>query len=270
MSTVPEFETLEWEFSERILTVWLNRPPANALTQMMFRELGEIFRQVETWPGDLRAVILAGRGKHFCAGQDLNELASMTPAQTYEINRTARQSLWTIYECRLPVVGAVHNSAVGGGTALVSVCDFVVAAEGTRFGLPEIKVGVGGGGSFVRRYIPMPLTRWLFLSGELLPAEELLRHGSLLEVVPREGVMDRARAACALVTRHSPVALRIAKEALNRTEYLPLQEGFEFEQGLAAMLAAHPDSSEAVRAFVEKREPWFEPFRNARGTEGRP
>jgi enoyl-CoA hydratase len=259
---VGEFDTLEYEVSDRILTVWLSRPPVNALTQHMFREIGQLFRRVESWPGDVRAVILAARGRHFCVGQDLNELAGMTPARAYEINQTARRSLWAIYDCRLPVVGAVHQAAVGGGTALACVCDFVIAAEGAYFGLPEIKVGVGGGGSFVRRIMPMPVARWLFMSGELIPAEQLVQYGTVLDVVPQDVLMERARAACRLMTRHSPVALRMAKEALNRVEYQPLKEGYEFEQGFTAMLTAHPDSKEAARAFTEKREPVYQPFRS--------
>jgi enoyl-CoA hydratase/carnithine racemase len=191
---VSDFETLEYEVSEKILTMWLNRPPVNAMTQQMFRELDRMFTAAEQWPDDIRAIILAGRGRIFCGGQDLNELADMSQADVYYVHRTVREVKWKIYECTLP--------------------------------------------------------------------EELLPYGAFLDVVPAEVLMDRAREACALMTRHSPVALRTAKAALNRVEYLPLKEGYEFEQGLTATLTSHPDSKEAARAFLEGRLGDYEPFRN--------
>jgi enoyl-CoA hydratase len=257
---VDSFETLDYEVSDRILTMWLNRQPGNAMTQQMFRDIAAAFGLVDRLDGDIRAVIVAARGENFSVGADLHDLADSSPADSYYTLQTARKAWWAAYDCLLPVVAAVNGAAVGGGLALASVCDLIVAAKGARLGMPEIKVGVSGGAAFVRRIAPQPLARWMFLTGEPVTAEQLHSYGTVLDVVGEDQLMTRARQAASMLTRHSPRALRMAKEALNRVEYQSLKEGYEFEQGFTAMLTSHPDSKEAATAFREKREGNFEPF----------
>lgn len=256
-----EFETIDYEVRDRILTVWLNRPPVNAIAQPLFRDIAGAFGMVNSCPADIRAVILLGRGRHFSVGTDLHELERTSPADSYSTLQGARKALWSVYDCPVPVVAAVHGAAIGGGTALASVCDVIVAAKGARLGMPGIKVGVSGGAVFLRRLLPQPLVRYYLLTGGLIPVESLLSYGSVFDVVEHDQLIARAREVCGQFTRHGPRALRMAKEALNRVEFQSLKEGYEFEQGFTSMMIAHPDSKEAAVAFREGREGEFEAFK---------
>lgn len=254
-------ETLELELNDRILTVWLNLPPGNATTAKMFDELNEVFTAADRWPGEPRVVLLAARGKNFSVGADLSELEKFDPADAYYTSKTAREGCWALLDCKLPVVGAVRGAAVGGGMALAALCDVVVAARGARFGFPEIKVGVAGGAAFLYRFVPHALARWMFLTGELAPASALLQCGAIFDVVDETDLIPRALEICGQMARHSPVALRMAKHALNFCENQSVRAGYEFEQGCTAHMIMHPDSREAGEAFVQRRPGDFAPYK---------
>jgi enoyl-CoA hydratase len=238
-----------------IVEVTLARGPVNAVDQEMYRELRDAFRMIGTSMPDARVVVLSGDGKHFCGGNDLHEFRTLTPDNAEERMREVREALWAVYDCPIPVVGAVQGAAVGTGLALVASCDFVVAATGARFGLPELQVGVMGGARHVARLVPQPVVRWMFLSADPMPVEELVRLGALIEVVEPERLREAALARARRIGRHSPAFLRAAKEALNLVEDMELKPGYELEQQYTGRLSGHPDSKEAVLAFLERREP---------------
>ncbi|HWF73435.1 MAG TPA: enoyl-CoA hydratase-related protein, partial [Solirubrobacteraceae bacterium] len=206
---------------------------------------------------DVRVVVLAGRGRHFCAGNDLPEFQSLDPENSPGRMLEVREAFFAIQDAPVPVIGAVHGAALGTGLAIAASCDFVVAAAGTRLGCPEISVGVMGGARHLMRLVPQPLARWMYFSGEPLAVEQLASLGSVLEVVPAEQLMKRAYERAGAIARHSPVVLRFAKRSLNRVEEMPLQDGYAFEQSLTGELSGHADAKEALRAVVERREPQY-------------
>lgn len=243
---------------ENILVVTLARPPVNALTEAVFDEIARVFeRLTEHHPG-VRAVVLNGEGPHFSAGLDLSVLSALDSVGFLNMQRAAARAFWAIRNCTVPVVGAIHGATLGAGVALIAVCDFVVAASGARIGLPEIKVGVGGGASFLQRLMPTPWVRWMFLTGEPVYAERLHQFGAVLDVVDGGELLERALTEARLVARHSPTALRFAREALNRIEDLPLEAGYEYEQEKTRLLMSHPHSVDAVRAAMEGRTPIYD------------
>ncbi len=239
--------------------MWLDRPPVNAVNQAMYRELRALFADLEELarPADLRAVVLAGRGPHFCAGNDLAEFRTLTPENSSERMREVREAFWAIYDCPLPVIGAAQGTSVGTGLALLACCDFIVAAVGARLGLTEIAVGVMGGAKHLSRLVPEPLMRWMFLSGDPLPVEELAPFGAVLAVVEPERLLTEAQQRARVISRHSPVAIRFAKRSLNRIEFSDLKQGYEYEQSLTGELSGYADSKEAVDAFFERRKPRY-------------
>lgn len=255
MIAMTDFQFLRWEVDGTVATVRLDRPPVNAVNQEMYREIRRLFEDISVIGEDLRVIVLAGQGKHFCAGNDLNEFLTMTPDNAPGRMLEVRQAFFAIQDCPLPVVGAVQGMAVGTGLAIAASCDFVVAAEGAKLGVTEIAVGVMGAAKHLSRLVPQPHVRWMFLSGEPVPAEELLGLGAVLAVVPPDKLMDEAHHRAATIARHSPVAIRFAKRSLNQIEFMDLKSGYKFEQGLSGELAAYEDSKEAQRAFFERREP---------------
>ena len=114
-----------------------------------------------------------------------------------------------------------------------------------------------GAAKHLTRLVPEPMARWMFLSGDPVPAEELLRVGGLLAVVAPEDLMAEAHKRAALIARHSPLAIRYAERALNQIEFMELKPGYEFEQGLTGELSGHDDAKEAIRAFFERRQPQY-------------
>lgn len=239
--------------------VTLDRPPVNAFDREMYMEIAELFRNPDVMGGDLRAIVLTGTGKHFCAGNDLIEFATMTPENGTERMWRVREAFFAIQDCPVPVIAAVHGAALGTGLAVVASCDFVVASEDARFGLPELSVGVMGGARHLARIAPQPLVRRMFFTGEHLPAREFQQSGGSVIVVPPDQLLERARSYALRVASFSPTAVRIGKHVLNCIEYMDLKRGYEFEQGFTVKLSGHPDSKEALRAVAERRAPNFQP-----------
>jgi enoyl-CoA hydratase len=250
---------LRWEIRSHVLTAWMNRPPVNAVNQEMYRELRVFFTNLHILADsdDVRAVVLAGEGLHFCAGNDLHEFQSLSPDNSPSRMLEVREAFWAIYDCPLPVIAAVQGTAVGTGLAIASCCDFIVAARGARLGLPEIAVGVMGGARHLARLLPQPIVRWMFLSGEPMAVEELAAHGAVLIVVAPDELLEEAQRRARTIARHSPIAIRFAKRSLNDIEFTELKRGYEAEQSLTGELSGYHDSKEAISAFFERREPRY-------------
>lgn len=252
-----ELKFIEWSGDGPVATVWLNRPPVNATDQQLYGEIREFFGHVADYLPQARVVVLAGRGKHFCAGNDLADFQTMNPDNAPTQLKLAREAFWAIYDSPFPVIAAVHGVAVGSGLAIAASCDLVVAAEGARFATPEVNVGVLGGAKHLSRLVPQGVVRLMHYTGNLYPAEDLLPYGGIVEIVPEEQLLDVARALAQSIARHSPVTLQLAKRSLNGIEYMELKPGYEFEQGLTRELSAYDDSKEAVNAFLDKRTPIY-------------
>jgi enoyl-CoA hydratase len=250
-----DYEFLRWEVDGPVATVWLSRAPVNAVNQAMYKEIQRRFAHIDELGPDIRAVVLAADGKHFCAGNDLNDFETLTPDNGRERMFNAREAFWAIRECEVPVIGAIHGMALGSGLAITASCDVVIASEDATLGLPEIKVGVMGGGKHLSRLLPQGIVRYMFFTGEPLAASEYARFGGVLKVVERDALLEEATALARQMARHSPVALRMAKRGLNEIEYVGLKPGYELEQGLTSQLSSHPHAKEALHAFREKREP---------------
>jgi enoyl-CoA hydratase len=251
------FEFLQVQTGESVAVVTMARPPVNAVSQPMYAEIKAVFAGIEDHAPGARAVVLVGQGKHFCGGNDLDEFRSLSPENSGVRSMAVREAFWSIYEAPLPVIAAVRGVAVGTGVALAASCDLVVAAEGARFALPEIGVGVMGGAKHLSRLVPQAVVRRMHYTADMVPVEDLVQYGGIAEVVPSEQLEEAALALAHRITRHSPVAIKMAKRSLNQIEYMDLKAGYQFEQSLTGELSRYEDSKEAVRAFFERREPQY-------------
>jgi enoyl-CoA hydratase len=252
-----QLKFIEWEQDGTVATVWLNKPPVNAVDAEMYVEIRDFFSEIAEYLPGARAVVLAGRGKHFCAGNDLSEFQVLDPNNAPSALKRAREAFWAIYESALPVIGAIHGAAVGTGLAIAASCDIVIAAEGARFGTPEVNVGVLGGAKHLSRLAPQGVVRLMHLTGDPYPAERLLPYGGIAQIVPADELVETARTVARSIARHSPATLRLAKSSLNAIEYMNLRDGYEREQSFTRELSAYDDSKEAVNAFLERREPVY-------------
>jgi enoyl-CoA hydratase len=246
------FAFISWTIDDKIATVVLNRPPVNAVNQRMYRELHRLFSQTDRFLPGASVVVVVADGPHFCAGNDLSEFASMTSQNARERMYHAREAFFAIQDCALPTVAAIQGVAVGTGIGISSSCDIMIAADDAKIGLPEVKVGVMGGPRHLARMLPQHIVRYMFLTGELMPAQEMARLGGLLEVVPAGQLRARAREIAALIARHSPAVLRTGKKAMNEVEEMPLHAGYEREQGHTLELSDLPDGKAAIERFFAK------------------
>lgn len=248
---------IEWDEDGPVATVWLNRLPVNATDQQLYGEIREFFSHLVDYLPGARVVVLAGRGEHFCAGNDLAEFQTLDPDNAPAQLKTAREAFAAIYDSPYPVIAAVHGVAVGSGLAIAASCDMVVAAEGARFATPEVNVGVLGGAKHLSRLVPQGMVRLMHYTGDMYPAEELQPFGGIVDIVPAAELLEAAQTLARSIARHSPVTLRLAKRSLNGIEYMELKSGYEYEQSLTRELSGSEDSKEAVNAFLEGRDPVY-------------
>jgi enoyl-CoA hydratase/carnithine racemase len=160
-------------------------------------------------------------------------------------------------ECKKPVICALNGPALGAGLAVAASCDILIASEKGSLGLPEINVGLLGGGRHAMRLFGHSLTRRMMFTGYRVPANELYRLGVIEAVTETDALMDTAMEMAHDIASKSPIAMKLAKHALNTIEEMGLRDGYRFEQGMTGELGQYEDSKEAMRAFAEKRAPVF-------------
>ena len=251
------FQFLDIQRDGAIGRVTIDRPPVNAVDQAMYQEIRDCFAFTDEHLPGVRVIIFSGRGKHFSGGNDLQEFLSLNPANGAGRMRLVRDAFYAIYDCPVPVVGAVHGMLAGTGVALAASCDILVAGESTRFGTPEVRVGVMGGAKHLARLVPEAVMRKMYFTADPVPVAELQGYGLVAEIVPDAELLDAAKVMAARIARHSRAALRMAKESLNVIEPMPLKAAYEFEQHMTTRLSGHPDSLEARNAMVERRDPVY-------------
>ncbi|HET6951628.1 MAG TPA: enoyl-CoA hydratase-related protein [Acidimicrobiales bacterium] len=243
--------------ADGVATVTMDRPPVNAVDLLMYRELRDLFVDVDAIGPGVRAVVLTGGGRHFCAGNDLDDFASMDSDNVRERMFHVREAFFAIQECAVPVIGAVAGAALGTGLAVAASCDFVVAADDAAFGLPELSVGVHGGARHLGRLVSQPVVRWMYFTGQRLSGEEMRALGAVVMVVPRDDLLVAARAEARRIAAFSPTAVRMGKKGLNDIEFVDIRRGYEHEQGLTARMMDHPDSKIALHASRNGETPKY-------------
>lgn len=244
-----------------VATVTLERPPVNAITRATMAEIRDAFRGFDD-NREVRAVIFTAAGERaFMGGVDLRTVggrdtqSELPPTLVTDPPRVARDAMWAITDCAVPVIGAINGPALGAGLAYAACCDILIATEDASFGAPEINVGLLGASAHVSRLVGRYKAREMYFTGERISAAELHRLGAVRAVVPRSDLLATARALATELAAKSPIALRLAKECMNRVEYLPLKEAYRTEQDYTARLSTFEDAAEARAAFAEKRPP---------------
>jgi enoyl-CoA hydratase len=241
--------------------VWLltlNRPAArNALTTRLLGLIAETLAEAEADEA-LRCVVLTGGPDCFAAGADIGEIADKDEAAAVSDPRVAHWE--AIRRFGKPLIAAVNGWCLGGGNELAMACDIVIAGDKASFGQPEINLALlpgAGGTQLLPRLVGKPLAMKLVLSGMPLGAAEAVAAGLAAELVPAAETVDRALQLAARIAEKSPLALRLAKQAVLAAYELPLADGLAFERDGFARLCGSADKREGVAAFREKRKPRF-------------
>jgi methylglutaconyl-CoA hydratase len=239
----------------QITVVTLNRPERrNSLTIELLNELISAIK-VASDQADKRVVILRGAGEAFCTGLDLKAAADQSKA--HATAEMVAKTLIAIAETRLVTIAAVHGAAVAGGAGIMSACDYVVAAEKTKIGYPEVRRGLVAGlvMTFLRRQVRERNLRELVLGGELIDAKRALEIGLVNRVVPPEEVMNEAQKFADSVLQGAPNALTNTKRLIEELWSTSVKEDVDLALKHHMQARESAEAREGIAAFNEKRSP---------------
>jgi len=250
------YTTILTEIRGRVGLVTLNRPQAmNAFNTIMLKEL---FDALEAFDQDnsVGAMVVTGSEKAFAAGADIKEMAE---ASTVDMITQGRVELWDrIRAIKKVVIAAVSGWALGGGCEFVISCDMLIASETAKFGQPEITIGVipgAGGTQRLARLLGKPLAMEMVVNNRTLTASEALQFGLVNRVVPVDRYLDEAVSLAEEIASRAPLAVRMAKDAVNAAFETSLTEGLKAEKRNFYPLFSTEDQKEGMKAFIEKRKP---------------
>jgi enoyl-CoA hydratase/carnithine racemase len=241
---------VEYKKEGKIAIITLNRPEAlNALNTQLRTELQAALEDVRD-NNDVFVTVVTGAGdRAFSAGADIKEFSP---------TRRLRPDLLRLDQIWKPFIAAIHGFCLGGGLELALTCDLRIAAENSRFGTPEIKVGVipgGGGISRLPRFISRSKAAEILLLGDHIDAQEAYRIGLVNKVVPRDQLMPAAMAWANRICELGPLMVRAVKEAMIRGYDMTLPESLTLEKDFQRYIRSTEDHMEGARAFIEKRKP---------------
>lgn len=253
-------ETLRIETTDRVATITIDRPEKrNALNGAVRRELIDALDALAR-DDSVRVVVLTGAGeKAFVAGADIGEFAERTPIEQ-RAAMEGRRVFDVLAEHPKPTIASINGFALGGGCELALACDLRIAARSARLGQPEVNLGIlpgGGGTQRLPRLVGLGRAMRLILTGDLIGAEEAERIGLVDLVVDDDRLRDQTMELAARIARHSPVALKLIKQAVRAAAEMPLAAGLALERELFVTAFASEDRTEGVAAFLEKRTPEF-------------
>jgi enoyl-CoA hydratase/carnithine racemase len=247
---------VEVERRERVGIIRLNRPEArNAVNNDLATGVEAALDEFEADP-EIQAVVITGNGKTFCAGADLKLVAAGRGGEM----ATAKGNFAGIVtrDFPKPIIAAVHGAALAGGFEIMLSCDLVVAADDTRFGLPEVKRGLfAAAGGLIRlpKRIPLVVATELAITGEPIDAPRALQLGLVNRIVPADQVVDAALELAATIAKNGPLAIRNSLTMVREAQDLSDDDAWKRNIELALEVFASKDSIEGATAFAEKREP---------------
>ncbi len=249
---------LRLEVADFVAIATIDNPPVNAQPPAFMEEVAATFDAISD-RDDIRVVILTGAGKIFSAGADLKTRPGpdAPPGTMWGRMRLARECMYSILECKKPVICAINGPAMGAGFGIAVCCDILVASENAFINLPEIDVGLMGGVRHAMRMFPHSLRNRMILTGYRATAADLYRYGIVEACLPPDELMPYCLDIAKNIAGKSPIALAYAKEAINLVENLSLRDGYRWEQSNTVRLSRTEDAVEARTAVMEKRAPVF-------------
>jgi enoyl-CoA hydratase/carnithine racemase len=236
-----------------IAEVVMDNPPVNALTVAGWFELAKLVRSLGE-DSRTRVVVLRAEGRGFNAGVDIKEMQATEGFDALVgANRGCFEAFAAVYECKVPVIAAVHGYCLGGGIGLVGNADVIVASDDATFGLPEVDRGALGAATHLARLVPQHKMRAMVYTSATATAAELAAFGSVLAVVPRDELRATALDVAGQIAAKSPTVIRAAKESLNGIDLWDVKRSYRFEQGFTFELNLSGVADEHRDAFVEGR-----------------
>jgi enoyl-CoA hydratase len=249
------YRFIQIETKEKVACLTITRESAlNALNIEVLSEIRAAFEAIVTQ--DVGAVIITGAGRSFVAGADIAEMRDLPGKDGRRYTAVGQDLMDSIENYRLPVIAAINGFALGGGCELAMACDIRIASTKAKFGQPEVGLGITpgyGGTQRLPRLVGKGMAKYLILTGEIIDAEEAYRIGLVQKIVAPEALMGEARRITSLILSKAPIAVDVAKCAINVAEDTDLRSGIAFEREAYHTSFNSQDRVEGMSAFVEKR-----------------
>jgi enoyl-CoA hydratase len=255
------YQSIIYQKEGAVAVVQINRlQKKNSLNTELRHEMEQVLKEIAN-DRAIRAVVLTGGEEIFCAGADISEIEGTASAEDAYTHAREFQILFEQLEALpQPVIAAVSGYALGGGCELALACDFRIASETARFGLPEIKIGAfpgGGGTQRLPRLIGITKAKEMILLGDPINAQEALSAGVVTKVVAKEKLLSEAQQLAAKLAALPRLALQASKMLINKSQEMDLTSGLEMEARTFGGIAHTHDLAEGTKAFMEKRKPNF-------------
>ncbi len=258
------YNTILVEMDGQVARVTLNRPEVhNAFNNDLINELFDAFEKMKD-DKDVRAIVVTGKGKSFCAGADLNWMKSVVNfdyEQNYQESLKLAQLMYLIFTHPKPIISRVNGAAIGGGVGLMTVGDIIIAQENAKFGLSEVRLGLvpAAISPFVMSRIGQGCARELFITGERIKAPEAYKLGLINKVVPEDQLDEAVDGYLKLILNNGPEAIKSVKDMIFTVSQTGFPEIQEYTARLIANLRISEEGQEGMNAFLEKRKPrWVE------------
>lgn len=250
------YNTIRFEVKEGIAFVTINRPKAlNALNTEVLTELIDAFTTIGK-SAEIGAAVLTGEGRAFVAGADIAQMKDLQVGEGRDMTLLGQGCMELIENIDKPVIAAVNGFALGGGCEISMACDIRIASEKAKFGQPEVNLGIipgYGGTQRLPRLVGKGMAKYLIMTGAQIDAQEAYRIGLVQKVVPAEELLAEAEKIAKTILSKAPVAIKMAKHAVNNGMNVDLRSGVAYEAEAYTTTFCTEDRVEGMTAFVEKR-----------------
>lgn len=253
-------EYLKWSHQDMVATITIERPPANALSSGLLKEMSAVLDEIEP-NEEIRVILIHGEGRFFSAGADIKEFTTIESGDAFSSLSTYGQDLFERMEkFPKPIMAAIHGAALGGGLELAMGCHFRLVAENAKLGLPELQLGLipgFAGTQRLPRFVGAARAAEMLFTSDPITGLEAVQYGLANHAYPEEELLENAYKMAKKIAKKSPGSIKAAIELLNYGKTGQFYEGVKREAELFGEVFVSKDGKEGISAFIEKREPNF-------------
>lgn len=251
---------LKWSTEDQITTITIERPPANALSSSLLKELSGVLDEMERH-NEIKVIIIHGEGRFFSAGADIKEFTMIETTEGFKnLGKLGQDLFERIEKFSKPIIAAIHGAALGGGLELAMACHIRLVSETAKLGLPELQLGLVPGFAGTQRlprYVGMAKAAEMLFTSEPISGIEAVQYGLANHAYPENELLDQAHRLARKIAKKSTGSLKAAIQLLNFVKTNGFYQGVNKEAELFGQLFISPDGQEGIQAFIEKREPHF-------------
>jgi enoyl-CoA hydratase len=253
-------EFLKWSFEDKVATITIQRPPANALSMGLLRELSAVLDEIEP-NQEIKVLVIHGEGRFFSAGADIKEFTTIETAEGFaQLSKLGQDLFERMEKFPKPIIAAVHGAALGGGLELAMGCHIRLVSENAKLGLPELQLGLVPGFAGTQRlpkYVGVAKAAEMLFTSEPITGLEAVQFGLANHAYPEEELLSHAYELARKIAKKSTGSLSAAIQLLNYSKTEEFYNGADKEAELFGKLFVSADGKEGIQAFIEKREPNF-------------